>query len=407
MKNISEINTINDENDVFIDSKKNIYFSSNGYFGFGGLDIFVRQFDSKTKTYKRVMNIGLPINSEEDDFGFYIKDKKGYYTSKISSNDDIYAFTETKSLDLDKISYFLKGQVINVSGENLPKLEIRLVNRNGEKTILKQSSTGDFNQEVIDTEYILEMDNEDYELVTKKIVLNSEKYSITEQNIEIKKSPCMTTYSGTVFNNTKKVPLSGIKVYITDLKQNEISSVLTDKNGFYSLSVPCNQKYVFRTFSECKSPYFPNYIEYMSVTELKRVKKDISFNEVEICGLLVNEKGELLIETNPILFASNKYNISNDAKIELNKVFEILRYNPKYNLVIKAHTDNRGSDEKNMILSENRAKSTMNYLITKGISKERLSYAFFGETMPLIDCKEFCTDLELSKNRRSEFEIKE
>jgi outer membrane protein OmpA-like peptidoglycan-associated protein len=74
-------------------------------------------------------------------------------------------------------------------------------------------------------------------------------------------------------------------------------------------------------------------------------------------------------------------------------------------ILVKSHTDNRGSDAYNLDLSDRRAKSTVQYVISKGISANRISGKGYGESEPKIDCKENCTEEQFAINRRSEFLI--
>jgi outer membrane protein OmpA-like peptidoglycan-associated protein len=71
----------------------------------------------------------------------------------------------------------------------------------------------------------------------------------------------------------------------------------------------------------------------------------------------------------------------------------------------KSHTDNRGSDTYNLNLSDRRAKSTVQYVISKGIDRARISGKGFGETEPKVDCGQTCTEEQYAQNRRSEFLI--
>ena len=71
----------------------------------------------------------------------------------------------------------------------------------------------------------------------------------------------------------------------------------------------------------------------------------------------------------------------------------------------KAHTDNRGSDEYNLKLSDQRAKAVVQYVISQGISKDRITGQGFGETEPKVDCGANCTEEQHAQNRRNEFKI--
>ncbi|MOA44616.1 Outer membrane protein A precursor [compost metagenome] len=82
-----------------------------------------------------------------------------------------------------------------------------------------------------------------------------------------------------------------------------------------------------------------------------------------------------------------------------------MKNNDQLVIMVKSHTDNRGSDAYNMSLSDRRAKSTVQYVISKGIDKSRISGKGYGESEPKVDCKENCTEEDHAKNRRSEFLI--
>ncbi|MDR6966842.1 outer membrane protein OmpA-like peptidoglycan-associated protein, partial [Flavobacterium arsenatis] len=114
------------------------------------------------------------------------------------------------------------------------------------------------------------------------------------------------------------------------------------------------------------------------------------------------EKEVVLKEIN---FEYNKSNITQDGAFELDKLVQVLKNNDKLVIMVKAHTDNRGSDQYNLDLSDRRAKSTVQYVISKGIPASRISGKGYGESEPKVDCKEACTEEEHAQNRRSEFLI--
>ncbi len=87
------------------------------------------------------------------------------------------------------------------------------------------------------------------------------------------------------------------------------------------------------------------------------------------------------------------------------KLVEALKANPTMVIMVKAHTDNRGSDVYNMRLSDRRAKSSVQYILLKGIGKDKISGKGYGESEPKVDCGADCTEAEHAENRRSEFII--
>ena len=98
-------------------------------------------------------------------------------------------------------------------------------------------------------------------------------------------------------------------------------------------------------------------------------------------------------------------NITNQAAFELDKLVAIMKKYPEMVIRAESHTDSRGPASYNKSLSERRAKSTAQYVISKGISEERISGVGMGEEDPEIDCTSGCSKDEHAMNRRSEFII--
>ena len=114
-----------------------------------------------------------------------------------------------------------------------------------------------------------------------------------------------------------------------------------------------------------------------------------------------------VFEIQEIKFDLGKADIRPDAELELIKIVEAMKQYPRMKIDIRSHTDSRGSDSFNMKLSDRRAKSTMNWIISQGIAKNRLKAKGYGETRLVNRCKNGvpCTEEEHQQNRRSEFII--
>jgi peptidoglycan-associated lipoprotein len=108
-----------------------------------------------------------------------------------------------------------------------------------------------------------------------------------------------------------------------------------------------------------------------------------------------------------IYFDFDKSTIKEESKPTLNKVADIMKKYPSLEIEIGSHADARGSDQYNQKLSERRAASTLEYLVSQGIERERLTSKGYGESMPLNDCTQptGCTKEQYARNRRSEFTI--
>ena len=189
--------------------------------------------------------------------------------------------------------------------------------------------------------------------------------------------------------------LANATVAIVDDKKNVITKEMSNENGEVVYRVDCNKDFVIQASKDgYESNSFP-------VAKSKERKANINAALAPI-DVIVTEKE---IITKPILFEYNKSNITQDAAFELDKLVQVMRNNDNLIIMVKSHTDNKGSDAYNMELSDRRAKSTVQYVISKGISSSRISGKGYGESEPKVDCKENCTPEQDAINRRSEFLI--
>lgn len=108
-----------------------------------------------------------------------------------------------------------------------------------------------------------------------------------------------------------------------------------------------------------------------------------------------------------VYFKFNSSYLTTDDKELLDKLVNIMEEEPNLNIKVTAHTDSRGTEKYNQWLSERRAQRTVDYVVSKGISKDRIVYGAYGETQLVNECTDgvYCTEEKHSKNRRSEFLI--
>ena len=189
--------------------------------------------------------------------------------------------------------------------------------------------------------------------------------------------------------------LANASVSILDEKNNVIETRTAGADGKVTYNVDCNKAY---TIQASMSGY-----------------NNGSFPVAKTNGGVVNVAADLepipvpvttpVIVLNEIYFEYDKSNITREAAFELDKAVETMKVNPTIVVMVKSHTDNRGSDKYNMSLSSRRAKSTVQYIISKGIAKNRISGQGYGESEPKVNCGENCTEEQHKENRRSEFLI--
>jgi outer membrane protein OmpA-like peptidoglycan-associated protein len=110
-----------------------------------------------------------------------------------------------------------------------------------------------------------------------------------------------------------------------------------------------------------------------------------------------------------IFYDYDKWDILPESEVELNKLIKVMKDNPGWKVELGSHTDARGSDSYNELLSQKRSDSAVAYIIKNGISKERIFAKGYGETQLVNHCKNGveCTDEEHRQNRRTEFKILE
>ena len=102
-----------------------------------------------------------------------------------------------------------------------------------------------------------------------------------------------------------------------------------------------------------------------------------------------------------------KWNIRPDAATELDKVVEVLQMNPNISIELGSHTDSRGAAAYNQSLSQKRAESAVDYIVSRGVSAGRITAKGYGKTMPLNKCVDgvSCTEEEYQMNRRTEIKV--
>ncbi|WP_313806412.1 OmpA family protein [Flavobacterium sp.] len=312
-----EINTIGREMFPFYNDGV-LYFSSDGHYGFGGLDIL--ESKQHGKKFSEPKNLGEPANSNKDDFAFII-DKELKY-GYLSSN------RETGKGD-DDIYHFIK-----------------------------------------------------------------------------KKPECNQIVQGRVVTTKDKIGLSGATIKVFDPFGDLKNEFPTKADGTFEFQLPCNHTY---KISASKPDYSTQEKELITLDKDGAIHK-LDFELSKLEDFVVKDNGNEKIDINPIFFNYDKWDITPQAATELDKVVYVLQNFPKVRIRIESHTDSRGKDLYNLKLSDNRAKSTQTYILSKGISPERIESAVgFGESRLRNQCSNGvkCSEDEHFINRRSDFIIVE
>ncbi len=192
---------------------------------------------------------------------------------------------------------------------------------------------------------------------------------------------------------------------VTLLDDNNIKlkeMVVADDGSFLFEDLDGNTKYIVQTK---KGDYFDEAVA-VSTKENEVVHTDIAMRRLK--EMIVVEEGVRKLKTDKIFFDFDKFNIKSNAAEELDKLVQVMTENPKMIIKIESHTDSRGKRAYNKYLSDQRAKSTRDYIISKGIDAHRIESAIgYGEERLINECDGTvrCTESAHLLNRRSEFII--
>jgi outer membrane protein OmpA-like peptidoglycan-associated protein len=313
-----KVNTVLRDNFPRFSDSGDLYFSSEGHLGFGGLDVFTLD-----KNSGMVINLGKPVNSNLDDFAALFHDKWGTLSSNRTNNgsaapkynDNLYFFrwTEDKDSTEPTVNEVLVSVYDKDSKSPIPQASIALDNLDDQDKAIQATT---------DTE--------------------------------------------------GKFLFAGIS-----------------KNAKVQLaSHPCGYRYA----SSSK----------FSVNEKGQKTLDLFIEKYKVG----DELGELF-DVKPIYYESNKFALSQSSKKELDRVAIVLQDNKGLSVELGSHTDSKGSDETNLVLSKNRAQAVYDYLVMRGVSKSRLTFQGFGEKKLKNRCKNGvnCSETEHQKNRRTEYRV--
>lgn len=238
---------------------------------------------------------------------------------------------------------------------------------------------------------------------------NDDIFSFTENSLIIFDFDFRSVVFGTITENGK--PISNFNIQVFNSKDETITTAITDNDGNYKILVDPFQDY---KILYTKLNYAGKTVNTGLLKPLE--EKEISFETVKEMEVVVEgEKVKIIngddltdkLKLSPIYFDFNGYNIRQSSQKELDKVVALMKDRPNISIQVNSYTDSRGRDEFNMKLSKNRAKSTVDYIVNAGISKDRIDGEGFGETHLLNHCSNgvSCSEKEHEINRRSEFII--
>ena len=216
------------------------------------------------------------------------------------------------------------------------------------------------------------------------------------------KAICKILLSGNVYDQETNEKIPGAFVQVFDGDNSEVQEFVLGSDAIFSFEHKCDQD--LRIVATAPG-YEPNEVILHTPSISAEQNIPIPLKFTDLCA--PNDLG-CKLNLQPIYFDFDRYNIRKDATVELAKILVAMQEYPEMIINIESHTDQRGSEEYNEILSSKRAAATRSWLIENGIAAERLTAKGFGESQPLVDCNEDnCSEEEHQINRRSVFLIQD
>ncbi len=222
--------------------------------------------------------------------------------------------------------------------------------------------------------------------------------------LELRRLKCEQELYGTVTDLTTAQVLPDAKISLFDSEFNLVNTAVTDLSGNYTFAVECGKTYNVRA---AKLDYTTKE-QKVTIAMENNGRTNLPFAlEKEVCKVAVGDDLGKCFGIKMIYFDLDKYNIRTEAALDLEKILDVLNQNPTMKLDIRSHTDSRQTFKYNEVLSDRRAKSTINWLVKNGIDPSRLTGKGYGETQLVNQCTDGvkCTEEEHQMNRRSEFII--
>jgi outer membrane protein OmpA-like peptidoglycan-associated protein len=382
---------------------KRLYFTTNKSGGFGKHDIYYADWDEEKEKWGESHNIGDVLNTPYQERSVFIHpDGETMYFSSTGHNTmGGYDLFYTKLVD------GVWQKPVNMGPPlNTPDHDIGLVVAgNGRFGYISSYRQGGYGEKDIYLVTFLGpekpplLSNEDNLIAS---IAKPVKEKLKEPEL-VQEGSNMAILTGIIRDDETKKPLKAEIVLIDNEKNEVIAEFHSDGvTGKYLVSLPGGSNYGIAVKKDGYLFHSENF-QIPEESGFKQYKKDVDLKKVKV--------GQTIVLRN-IFYDYAKYSLRDASVNELERLIQLLTDNPTMKIEISGHTDTRGTSSDNQTLSENRAKSVVDYLISHGISASRLEYKGYGEISPLIPDNEInrlnsktAKEDAHQQNRRTEFKI--
>lgn len=414
----AQVNTEAQELFPWINQEGLLFFSSNGHIGLGGLDVFVVLPAANGKR-TQILNVGMPLNSAQDDFGFTMvgSTNYGYFSTNRmggKGDDDVYSIKQLKPFVSNlKVNGTALDQTTN---RPIPGAKIELLDVEGNvvaSVIADQNGAYVLPVDVQST-YTIVATKGGYMASKTPFSTNGLPVFAKEMKVDTELAPAAFELQATVKDGNSGQLLTGVLIEIKDAKTGKV--IVRDTTGSKGSIAEILSSYHLNDTLNCtvaisKQGYLSKNVPYSQVLDQWGVIRLSDELDMNLAKIEVGADLASLIDILPIYFDYAKFAIRPDAAKELDKIVKIMNEYPTMVIELGSHTDCRGSMAANLSLSDKRAKASAAYVKARITNPNRIYGKGYGETKLKNDCacegpvKPTCSEEVHQENRRTEFII--
>lgn len=436
------VNTAGNDAFPFIHADNTLYFASDGQTDRkGGFDLYY--VIPEGTQWTKPINMGEPFNTGGDDIGLIVDLNKinGYYATNGAGGvggDEIFNFhTENGNLD----DYLLQNKRVpdrnldlkvvvtdKNTGSPIKDAEVQVLNYDGNNVIGRDEQGNLITVQTIEGKEVIgsmppdkgingETDSKgrfstnDIKPGNYVVIISKKGYQTKQFRLPISKpgnelaaqleksslaGPGKVQWTPSIFNYNTNAPLAGATMVLTDMGTGKQDTLITDANGMVDHYLNTNTKYKVDLVQGGRV---------IGSTEVDthgwtNANDQAMMQNISVAPLLPGS----IIELPNIYYNFNDATLRPDARKDLDLVVSLMKQQPSIKVELRSHTDCRGNHEYNQRLSQNRANGVVEYMVTQGIARNRLTPVGYGESEPRNECTDGinCTEQEHARNRRTE-----
>ncbi|PIB35525.1 hypothetical protein BFP72_09040 [Reichenbachiella sp. 5M10] len=342
-------------------------FSSDMPGGFGKADLYITHWDGEAWTEPK--NLGPKINTTERDVYPSLNGNVLYFASNGRPG--------LGGLDVYKtiLSGSEPGAIKNVGAPvNSNKDDFGMITRTGKEGYFVSNRRNELHDVIYNYTYTKKNDDK---LIAYVYAVDTTQYEPSVDSMAV--------------DSSRYKVLHNASINVVDTRDNNYLAPIEVRNDTFVYVLDTGVEY---SVLAAKQQYFTNKVSFQSGSEMNgELDWPVPLDSMEVGKSMVLKD---------ILYDFDKATLRDSSKFQLNYLIVMLQDNPTMKAELHSHTDTRGNESYNMRLSKRRAQSVVDYMVNAGIREDRLVPVGMGESDPIIDCQDECSEDDHQLNRRTE-----